>query len=156
MQKLIITPEAVRPHPRTGPRKKSQASSASAPQKRGDTNILTDTPVKLQLEDELRNREQKKLKMESNKTVKTKLAVGLPSATRKLKQRKPKSRKTKASDDTEECKLYQFQFGNAYDPKRCEDWLKCLVCCKWFHDSCAQANGILDIGDKFTCIDCIP
>jgi hypothetical protein len=150
----IITPEAIRPHPKAGPRKKAQASSASAPRKRGDTKILTDTPVKRQLEDEFRNREQKKLKVASRKTVKTKLmAADLPSATRKMKQRKSKSQ---ASDDTERCKICQFQFGNADDPKIDEDWLQCLVCYAWFHDSCAQENGLLDIGDKFTCIDCIP
>lgn len=145
--KRIISPEAIRPHPKAGPRKSASASSASALRKRGDTKILTDTPVKRQLEEQFRQRVQKKQKISRNN-------LAAPSKTQKLKQRRPKPRKE--SKDSEPCNICQFQFGNADDPRKGEDWLKCLQCFKWFHDSCAQANGILDMGDKFTCIDCIP
>jgi len=45
-----ITPESLRPHPKAGPRKKNGG------RKKGKTLILSDTPVKAQIEVELKNR----------------------------------------------------------------------------------------------------
>lgn len=144
----VVTPEAIRPHPKAGPRK---TPANSAPRKRGDTKILTDTPIKRQLEEEATQRAQKKVKTSSRKQLPRTLSNSVGN-------RKPKQQSAKrcaTSEDTDRCKICKLKFGDARDPKSAEDWIKCLQCLRWFHDSCAQANGILDEGDEFTCSDCV-
>jgi len=69
-------------------------------------------------------------------------------------QKKGKSEPKKTADEQETCTLCGFVFGDSSDPKLSEDWAVCVVCQKWFHDTCAQADGILDDDDLFTCGKC--
>jgi hypothetical protein len=46
-------------------------------------------------------------------------------------------------------------YGEPSDKKRDESWLRCAACSQWFHDSCAQINGILDHDDSYTGVDCV-
>ncbi|KAF3850794.1 hypothetical protein F7725_012566 [Dissostichus mawsoni] len=41
------------------------------------------------------------------------------------------------------------------DPKSTEEWLSCAVCFQWFHESCAEDNGVLDDDGSLTCKDCL-
>lgn len=56
-QKKIRTPEEVRPFPKASPRKNTRKG-----RKRGETQILTDTPVRVRIEQELKNKQQKQSK----------------------------------------------------------------------------------------------
>lgn len=62
--------------------------------------------------------------------------------------------KPKKTSDEEFCKLCGFGYGDSSDPKLNEDWLVCVACKKWFHDTCAQGYGIIDDDELFTCGDC--
>ena len=55
------------------------------------------------------------------------------------------STKLKRKDETP-CSICGVKYGDASDKKITEEWHRCRRCSKWFHESCAQANGILDIG----------
>lgn len=57
--KVFISPEMIRPHPKAGPRKIKGIG-----RKRGTTRILTDTPEKLAIENEIRARQEKKKEKE--------------------------------------------------------------------------------------------
>lgn len=72
---LYISPEVIRPYPKAGPRK-----TVTKGRKKGSTRILTDTPEKIALENEAREKEDKKMK---------KLAA---SAKRKLEKENPKKK----------------------------------------------------------------
>jgi hypothetical protein len=56
LARVLTTPEQIRPFPKAGECK----PNARKPRKRGSTRILTDTPVKRQLEEEAEQRAQKK------------------------------------------------------------------------------------------------
>ena len=44
--------------------------------------------------------------------------------------------------------------GSQEDLEMEQSWIACLECKKWFHDECAEMNGVLD-DDFFTCKACI-
>ena len=117
----IVTPESIRPHPKAGPRK---ASSASVPRRRGETKILTDTPVKRQLETEANLRESKKKKI--GKRVEPKSCKSKNGNKRRKKQLV--KRRAHTAEDKEPCKVCGVQFGAISDPEKDEDWVKCLHC----------------------------
>jgi hypothetical protein len=104
------------------------------------------------LETEAQQREEKKMKS-SRKQQKQQLKNPRINGNRRQKQLSTKRRTT--SNDNERCKICKRKFGNANDPKIGDDWIKCIQCFSWFHNSCGQANGILDDGDNFTCSDCV-
>lgn len=60
-----VTPEAIRPYPKAGPRK-----ICTKGRKKGRTRILTDTPEKLAIENELKIRQEKKQRIPKVKRVK--------------------------------------------------------------------------------------
>lgn len=146
----VISPEMIRPHPKAGPRKRSAVSGC---RKRGDTKILTDTPVKRQLEAEAKQRTEKNMK--SSRKPQKQLKVRRTNSNQRQKRSSTKSRRSTTSEDSDRCKICKHKFGDTDDPRIGDDWIKCLHCSNWFHDSCAQANGILDDGDEFTCSDCV-
>jgi len=47
------------------------------------------------------------------------------------------------------------RFGSVDDPRKCDDWISCSVCSKWYHISCAEQHGVIDDDEKFTCADCL-
>ena len=57
-----------------------------------------------------------------------------------------------SSDDKEACSGCQFVYGNKDDPRLHEKWISC-ECGKWFHESCAEIDGVLD-DDLFHCKQC--
>lgn len=70
--------------------------------------------------------------------------------TERNKTDRPRNRKLKTK--------YSCVCGIVYkskeDYRKNEDWLKCKVCCQWFHESCAEQCGVLD-DSYFTCKQCL-
>jgi hypothetical protein len=52
------------------------------------------------------------------------------------------------------CAVCRGRYGDQNDAKASDDWLECWKCHGSFHESCAEANGILDDDDTFTCRSC--
>lgn len=52
------------------------------------------------------------------------------------------------------CTVCRARYGDPNDAKAGDDWLECCKCQRSFHESCAEANGILDDDDSFTCGSC--
>ena len=57
--------------------------------------------------------------------------------------------------DQEPCTACKSAYGDKQDPKCTEDWLACSICIRWFHQSCAEENGILDDDGSLTCKNCL-
>jgi len=43
--------------------------------------------------------------------------------------------------------------GSTEDIELRQDWIACEGCHKWYHDECAEQNGVMD-DDYFTCTVC--
>ena len=160
----IITLELIRPFPRSGARKGIARS-----QKMKWTQILTDTPEKKLLEETEVMRLQRCAKPVSKKSSKI---AGKQSVYRKLSARardrkEPKQEQERHSDgsqdlpddeplakssDSEACSGCRCRYGDKRDPEAGELWIAC-TCGKWFHESCAELDGILD-DDVFICQQC--
>ena len=61
---------------------------------------------------------------------------------------KPKLKKT------EQCRGCGLVEGSLEDMELQQGWIACEGCGKWFHDMCAEENGLLD-DDYFTCKSCV-
>ena len=40
------------------------------------------------------------------------------------------------------------------DLRKAEEWLQCVFCEEWFHESSKEEYGIVNNDDVFTCSDC--
>lgn len=127
----LPTPEDIQPYPKAGRRKPS-----SKGRKRRKSAILTDTPVKQQLEKE-------KNKAESSKKLFQKRGTRGGKTSGPMKNNAAKRRKIiqESSSDDEECfcLVCVEPFSNSR-PK--ETWVKCVKCNKWAHDACTSGQAI--------------
>ncbi|CAI5686077.1 unnamed protein product [Oreochromis niloticus] len=127
----LPTPEDIRPYPKAGRRKPS-----SKGRKRRKSAILTDMPVKQQLEKE-------KNKAESSKKLFQKRGTRGGKTSGPMKNNAAKRRKIiqESSSDDEECfcLVCVEPFSNSR-PK--ETWVKCVKCNKWAHDACTSGQAI--------------
>jgi len=147
-QHVLKTPEQIRPFPKAGARKRD--ANVTRKQSRV-SRILTDTPEKQQIEQEQAERNAKKrVRKAGRKPATSSLSRKKPSAKGGVKK---SGKKMKKAED-EACKECGVIYGDASDKKLHEMWRRCIKCSRWFHDSCAQGCGILDVGDVFTCGDC--
>ena len=164
----IITPELIRPFPKAGARK-----GKARTQRMKRTRILTDTPEKKLLEEaeaiRLQRRAKPVCKKSSRKTaVKKSVSPKLSARARDHKKQiqeqdthsddsqdlsddEPLAKLAKSSD-SEPCSGCRCRYGDKRDPKAGELWIACS-CGKWFHESCAERDGILD-DDVFICQQC--
>jgi hypothetical protein len=83
-----------------------------------------------------------------------------PSLTQKTRERRERGkgpRKSKKRDpkpkDQSHCTYCNFVFNDPTDPKLDEGWLMCHNCTSWYHNSCAEMDGLLD-DFNFTCKSC--
>ena len=60
-----------------------------------------------------------------------------------------------SSDDQGICSICKAKFADKNDPKKTEDWIMCIVCEDWFHETCGEENGIIEDGEAFTCAGCL-
>lgn len=120
--KGVLSPEMVRPLP-----KASNRINRTRRKKRKSA-ILTDTPVKDEIEQE------KKLR-KNNKQVKKSDSVkkNLTSVQKKTKAR----RKEEISSDEEDCMC--LVCGELYSAS-IESWIRCTACKQWAHTNCTDGN----------------
>lgn len=72
----------------------------------------------------------------------------------RAQQAKRRCRNNLAAGSLEgECQSCGKKYGADDDEKREEDWLQCIGCKCWYHESCAECCGILD-DINFTCKNC--
>ena len=57
--------------------------------------------------------------------------------------------------DDGKCSLCGMQYGDDSDPKLQEEWLQCVGCKSWLHETCAEQFGIIDDNSKLTCFKCL-
>ena len=118
-----FSPVSIRPHPKAGPRKQTTKG-----RKRRETAVLTDTPVKEQLEAE-KGRSKTKRKMNFDN------------------KQKPKPKKQKKQDSSEDENEYCIVCLESYSKSR-EVWLQCWSCKAWAHKDCTDGR------DNYTCHNC--
>ena len=53
------------------------------------------------------------------------------------------------------CAVCKVEYGDKSDKLSSDDWFPCVLCTKKFHQSCAEAYGIVDDDDSFTCKECV-
>ncbi|KAL3999369.1 nuclear receptor co-repressor 2 [Sarotherodon galilaeus] len=127
----LPTPEDIRPYPKAGHRKPS-----SKGRNRRKSAILTDTPVKQQLEKEKNKAEYSKKLFQKRET-----RGGETSGPMKNNAAKRRKIIQESSSDDEECfcLVCVEPFSNSR-PK--ETWVKCVKCNKWAHDACTSGQAI--------------
>lgn len=79
------------------------------------------------------------------------------SSTPRAKPKRKPSSKVKAmkcQQDLTRCAHCSVKYGEASDTRRGDDWVKCLGCDAWFHESCAEVVGVLEEAE-FHCRDCV-
>jgi len=69
-------------------------------------------------------------------------------------KRGAESSKQKNKVDQDHCARCKARYGDPADKKSSDDWIACCQCGVYFHESCAEAFGILD-DDTFTCQTCL-
>jgi len=80
-------------------------------------------------------------------------ASSTPSAKPKGKPSN-KVKATKSKQDLTRCAHCSVMYGDASDTRRGDDWVQCLGCNAWFHETCAEVVGILE-EEEFHCRDCV-
>jgi hypothetical protein len=53
------------------------------------------------------------------------------------------------------CQQCGIQWGDPNDAKKLDDWMKCLLCSKTFHETCAEQCGVIDDDSTFVCGHCV-
>lgn len=118
------TPESLRPFPKAGPR-----IATTKGRKKRKSAVLTDTPVKLELEHEEAIRLSKRVKQ-----------IQAPK-----RRRLGKSVKKNLTEEWF-CTVCMGEYSKS---KPGEEWVKCLKCDDWTHEACASKPSI-----TFCCEKC--
>ena len=106
------------------------------------TAILTDTPVKQQLE-----------KQEAERKPSSSGGAHSVARRRKLtsqRRRVSKAKKLSFRDADDCCSSCGSVYGSASDKRIKEQWFKCSKCSRWAHESCGNIDNKL-----FQCLMCI-
>ena len=150
-QKSIVHVESISPLPRADKQeRKRQAKTSHAAE-------LTSSPYKRALE---ATKAQASASRPRPKKRDAKKVMDVKAKQQKLSKKvnptenqKPKSSKPKSGKKVSACPQCKFVYGDPNDPKADEGWIRCKKCRVWFHDSCAEHNGVLD-DDGFFCGKC--
>uniref|UniRef100_A0A2A4K4E0 HTH CENPB-type domain-containing protein n=1 Tax=Heliothis virescens TaxID=7102 RepID=A0A2A4K4E0_HELVI len=140
-------PYEVKPLPKAGPRKNNGKG-----RKGRKTAIMTDTPNKLEVEEqEKRKMRAKAVKKPILQTVKeTKKARAVLQKKKKTEKKKKDAKTTEASDDSDGedcfCLVCMENFSNS---RSNEKWVQCLECHLWAHVDCTN-NEI-----SYVCHNCL-
>ena len=139
---VLQTPEQVRAHPKADARKRP-ASERTRTRKR-KTAILTDTPVKKQLETQAEER-----KSSSIRGARSGARHQRPTSHRK-RVRKVKKLPLQEADADDRCSSCGSLYGSMSDKRIKEQWFQCSKCSRWAHESCGNVDDKL-----FYCLMCI-
>ena len=131
-----FTPEHVRPFPKAPSRQQTNKG-----RKKRKSSILTDTPEKNALQEEVKKSTNKSRK---GKKVRTKL---ISEKTKTLNRHSKKNKSKMESSDEEEwfCLICVEPYSNS---RAGEKWIKCMSCNDWAHEECAPQ------GKNFICQNC--
>ena len=78
-----------------------------------------------------------------------------PVCRKKRKQEKKKTHNRPDADDHTPCACCGKRYNTPEDNKLEDDWLSCVACKKWVHETCAEQSGIIDDDGVFICKDCV-
>nr|XP_047124214.1 uncharacterized protein LOC124806949 [Hydra vulgaris] len=128
---------------------------------KGKTAILTASPYKQGLETKKRLAEEKIAAMEAKKVKKALAAAEKNKKTSKTKEKKPKyalntnqKRGVKQTGPIQSvCPECGIMEKSVEDKVKACDWISCKTCLTWYHESCAEVNGVFD-DDYFLCVQC--
>ncbi|KAJ3666433.1 hypothetical protein Zmor_001875 [Zophobas morio] len=122
-----FSPEAIRPLPKAQERKNTKQQ-----RKKRKSAILTDTPVKDELEAEQVARANKAEKPKRNL-----FSENFSVSSNKKKKYQRKQHKQESSSEEEEtfCLVCDGNYSNSKD-----SWLQCTRCKRWAHEKCANRN----------------
>jgi len=130
---LLKIPEEIRAHPKASARKQSGSRGT----RKCKMAILTDSPVKKQLQ----------LQAEARKAS----SSGVGARKRRASQsRVSKVRKAIVRDADNHCTSCGGQYGSKSDKRIKEQWFKCCKCARWAQESCGNFDDKL-----FHCLTCI-
>ncbi|XP_058627144.1 uncharacterized protein LOC131537591 [Onychostoma macrolepis] len=73
----------------------------------------------------------------------------------KGKGKGPKPKPNPKKKKEEPCTICHHAYGDRDDPKSAEEWLCCVVCSHWYHETCAEDNGVIDDDGTLTCKECL-
>ena len=73
---------------------------------------------------------------------------------KKRKINKPRAIRANNANSNQDCTNCHAQYGSPDDEKAEEEWLECIKCNAWYHESCAELCGVLD-DLYFTCQGCL-
>ena len=140
----FVSPFRISPPPKAPGSEKRRTTG-----RRGRATLLTSSPYKNQLTEEVENRRRKEeeKQMKGMKIKKTAASGGKTKGKGKAKVSAPAIQSTNLEDDETECLFC----GELFSETRDEDWIQCTSCSKWAHDDCA---GIDPDDDHFVCDLC--
>lgn len=124
---IVLSPEDIRPFPKAGERKGKKGG-----RKKGKSAILTDTPIKDEIEaSKLKKVKQVKKKVFGNAPEKKETAQRNAAKKAKLNDEEM------LTDDEEEtfCIMCHGPYSSSM-----VDWLQCVRCKFWAHESCTDGN----------------
>ena len=70
------------------------------------------------------------------------------------KSKKKPNKNTTHEKDSANCGSCGDVYGDMHGKKPDEDWLQCARCYSWFHESCAEECGLVDV-EEFLCGTCV-
>lgn len=129
---LKVTPECVRPFPKASARKTKRVNK-----RKRESAILTDTPIKDQLEEEKNHRLTKGKKKEVKRDV-----FSDKKKNKAKKKAEPREQPDTDSETDEEkcfCLVCLEAFSNSIPN---EQWVKCISCGGWSHEECTPGNEL--------------
>ena len=134
----------MKPHPKA-PKRKESARLAN--RKRRKTCILTDTPEKETLRQELQKRKAKRRtrqKKANNRSLEKELKTKQKSANNSSQQQKEGY---DSDEDEDFCLVCLEPWSNS---KCNEMWIQCTSCKMWSHEDCADTHGSV----TYVCHNC--
>lgn len=160
-RRLHISPKDIKPIPKVQSLKQRQTN-----RKKGKAAILTSSPYKSELAEEIRKKEEglslRKRKLEERQVKKANKELQKQQTKAKKIKTQPKTNKLPVKkklfkeegdvsddgDDDTNC----FYCREAYSRSRAnEGWIRCSICKDWAHEQCA---GCEEEDDEFTCEFC--
>jgi hypothetical protein len=116
--------------------------------------------IQKQKEKEEKAKKREEQKQKNKPLSKRSSDLGKKCVSKKTTKKTLSTSKTSSQNGTDEvvsashCFYCRGVYGAENDEKADDDWLQCVKCGHWFHESCAELSGVLDDA-YFTCKDCI-
>ena len=74
---------------------------------------------------------------------------------KKVNKKTQLKKKIDEENESCECSVCHYIYNDSKDPLKHEDWIMCMSCRIWQHDSCAQSNGVFDEDEGYLCQKCL-